>query len=141
MKKQDSTKYIRQMFWKPNIAPLYYILLFLWVFFVFIPPIMYIHGEPILPDAEFVQDEPLNGLPVVRINRDGAVYFEERYIEDISKLPSMLKKSWEGNYDFWYKILLKADMDAEFGVVQKVLNAARTADIETVGLLVDAVSR
>jgi len=141
MKKQDSTKYIRQMFWKPNIAPMYYILLFLLVSFLTAVP-MHTHGGRIeLPEAEFVQDEPLDGLPVVWIKRDGEVYFEERYIEDISTLPSMLKKTWEGNYDFRYKILLKADMDTEFGMVQQVLKAAQSVHIETVGLLAEAVSR
>ena len=141
MKKYDSTKYIRLMFWKPNIVPLCDILLILWIMFATTIPMMCTCGGIELPDAEFVRDEPLDGLPVVRINRDGTVCFEERIIEDISELPSILKESWKGNYDFRYKILLKAEANAEFGFVQQVLKAAQSVHIETVGLLVDAVSR
>lgn len=140
MRKYDATKCLRQMFWKPNTVPLCDILLVLWVLFAINVP-MLVHGGFRLPEAEFVQDEPLDGLPVVWMRRDGTVIFEERTIDDISKLPSLLKETWKGNYDFRYKILLKADVDTEFGMVQQVLKAAKKVHIETVGLLVDKVSR
>lgn len=140
MRKQDSTKYIRQMFWKPNTVPLCSILLVFWIMFACDVPLICNRGAIELPEAEFVRDEPLNGLPVVLVKHDGTVYFEEREIEDISKLPLILEKTWEGNYDFRYKILLKADAYAEFGMVQRVLKAAQSVHIETVGLLVDKIS-
>ncbi|MCP5102414.1 MAG: hypothetical protein GY950_03495, partial [bacterium] len=94
-----------------------------------------------LPEAEFVREEPFYGLPVIRVKDDGKVYFEQRFIEDLSKLPSMIKDSFEECGVEENKVLIRADMRAEFGDIQKVLKAVKKADIDTVGLIAYLVSR
>ena len=73
MKKYNYTQSLRQVFYKPNIIPMYGVLLVIIVTIMPIVPSTTSSSKLILPKAEFSQFEPLE-FPTIFINGDGSVY-------------------------------------------------------------------
>ncbi len=93
------------------------------------------HSTIVIPTARHDHYEPVQGLLTIKINAEGRVLVEQEYIDDIGTLDEVLaQKIIEGNYDTC-KILLKADKQTEFGKVVEVLDKARQAGLDTVGLV------
>lgn len=144
MEKYDSTKYLRQLFHKPNIIPMYGVLLA--ILYVMIP-LNYIPATCytgfLLPEAEFSQFEPIE-FPTIFINGDGSVYLnnliEVYKVNDVSRLPEILSVGIkDSRFKYLDKILLKADENLEFGRLQNVLKEIKKAEIDIVGLITERV--
>jgi biopolymer transport protein ExbD len=116
---------------EPNVVPLCDILLVLLIIFMVVTPMIQKGANVRLPEAAYTDDQPKPGSMLeVFVRKDGSVVFNEKVVEDISEQPEDKTK-----------ILLKADMDVEYGKIVDVMNEIKGAEIEVIGLVVDKVSR
>jgi biopolymer transport protein ExbD len=128
---------------EPNVVPLCDILLVLLIIFMVVTPMIQKGANVELPDAEYTEDQPKAGdMLEVFIKKDGSVVFAEKTVEDISKLPTLILDEIERlQPEDKTKLLLKADIDVEYGKIVDVMNEIKDAEIEVIGLVVDKVSR
>lgn len=128
---------------EPNVVPLCDILLVLLIIFMVVTPMIHRGANVTLPEAEYTEDQPKAGdMLEVSIRKDGSVVFDEKAIDDITKLPGLIMdKIEEKQPEDKTKILLKADLDVEYGKIVDVMNEIKSAEIEIIGLVVDKVSR
>jgi biopolymer transport protein TolR len=128
---------------EPNVVPLCDILLVLLIIFMVVAPMIQKGANVTLPEAEYTQDQPKAGeMFEVFVKRDGVVVFDEKTVEDISKLGGLIIEKIEKEQpENKTKILLKADNEVEYGKVVTVMNEIKDAEIEVIGLVVDKVSR
>lgn len=128
---------------EPNVVPLCDILLVLLIIFMVVAPMIQKGANVRLPEAEYTQDQPKAGeMFEVFVKRDGVVVFDEKNVEDISKLGGLIIEKIEKEQpENKTKILLKADNEVEYGKVVTVMNEIKNAEIEVIGLVVDKVSR
>lgn len=143
MKNYDPTKYLRQLFHKPNIVPMYGVLLAILATVMPIIPNTTSSYNLRIPEAEFSQPEPLE-FPTIFINREGTVCLnnlKENYaVYDISKLTEILSNAIkDSRFKYLDKILVKADEDIEFGRLQDVLKEIKKSEIDIVGLITERV--
>jgi len=124
---------------EPNVVPLCDILLVLLIIFMVVTPMIQKGANVTLPEAKNTMDEPEPGqLPTVYIKKTGEVYFESNLVEDITKLPEMIiEKFDEMQKGGEKKVLLKADIDIEYGKVVDVMNEIKNAEIEVLGLITE----
>jgi len=138
VKKQDSTKYLRQMVYRPDMVILssFFIIIFL-VVTLLVPWYGYSSGHYYVDFPEVTNDEfeAMDSLPEICIKRDGSIIFDGMIIEDLAKLPVLIEDDMEKHMIIESKILLKIDRDTPFGKVQEVLTLVKKANIETVGLV------
>jgi len=96
-----------------------------------------------LPEAKNTQQEPQPGeMITVDVGMDKAsgemkVFLEDKLVEDISKLAASIDEIMEEKQIQERKILLKADIDLEYGKVVDVMNEIRNANIEILGLVTE----
>lgn len=128
---------------EPNVVPLCDILLVLLIIFMVVTPMIQKGANVRLPEAAYTDDQPKPGAMLeVFVRKDGSVFFDEKVVEDITKLPTLILDKIEAEQpEEKNKILLKADMDVEYGKVVDVMNEIKDAEIEVIGLVVEKVSR
>ena len=128
---------------EPNVVPLCDILLVLLIIFMVVAPMIQKGANVTLPEAEYTQDQPKAGeMFEVFVKRDGTVFFDEKIVEDVSKLGALIIEKIEKEQpENKTKILLKADQEVEYGKIVTVMNEIKDAEIEVIGLVVDKVSR
>ena len=130
---------------EPNVVPLCDILLVLLIIFMVVTPMIQKGANVNLPEASNIVDEPEPGqLLTVTIRRDGQVYLEAKLIEDIATLPMEIENKLEENPDSKTneerKVLLKADLEINYGRVVDVMNEIKNSNIEIVGLVVEKLA-
>lgn len=127
---------------EPNVVPLCDILLVLLIIFMVVTPMIQKGANVELPDAEYTDDEPKAGeMMEIFIKKDGSVVFAEQAVEDITKLPTLIMNEIDKtDPEDKTKLLLKADVDVEYGRIVDVMNEIKDAEIEIIGLVVDKVS-
>lgn len=122
---------------EPNIVPFTDILLVLLVIFMVVTPSLMKGVNVKLPEAANTANQPKSGeLITVHLKEDGTIYIDDKQVEDISKLTTMLEDRLEEKKKTSNKILLRADINVEYGKVVDVMNEIKNAQIEDVGLLV-----
>lgn len=128
---------------EPNVVPLCDILLVLLIIFMVVTPMIQKGANVELPEAEYTDDQPKAGeMMEVFIKKDGTVVFAEQTVEDITKLPTLILDEIEKKQpEDRTKVLLKADVQVEYGKIVDVMNEIKDAEIEVIGLVVDKVSR
>lgn len=128
---------------EPNVVPLCDILLVLLIIFMVVTPMIQRGANVELPEAEYTDDQPKAGeMLEVFIKSDGSVVFAEQPVEDITKLPTLILDQIEKTQpEDRTKVLLKADINVEYGKIVDVMNEIKDAEIEVIGLVVDKVSR
>jgi len=128
---------------EPNVVPLCDILLVLLIIFMVVTPMIQKGANVKLPDAEYTDEQPKAGdMLEIFIQKDGTVVFMEKTVEDITKLPTLILDEIDKNkQEDKTKLLLKADIDVEYGKIVDVMNEIKDAEIEIIGLVVDKVSR
>lgn len=95
-----------------------------------------------LPEAANTQDQPEPGQMIsVDVKATGEIYLENKLLEDgLSALPSAIETLMEENQQSESKVLLKADINIEYGKLVDVMNAIREARIEVVGLVTEKLA-
>ena len=123
---------------EPNVVPLCDILLVLLIIFMVVAPMVKKGVNVTLPEAIHAIDQPeAENLLTVYIQQDGSVSFNEKLVEDITKLPFLIEELMEDRKIQEMKIGLKADVDLTYGRIQEVMSEIRNAGIDVIGLLVD----
>ena len=123
---------------EPNVVPLCDILLVLLIIFMVVTPMIQRGVNVTLPEAVHAVEQPeAEQMLTVYVGKDGVVEFDEKVVEDITKLPALIELLMEERQLQEMKIGLKADVAVKYGRVQEVMNEIRAAGIEVIGLLVE----
>lgn len=128
---------------EPNVVPLCDILLVLLIIFMVVTPMIQKGANVTLPEAKNTQEEPQPGEMITvdvgmdRYSGELKVFLENSLVEDISKLATAIDDIMEERQIVDRKILLKADIDLEYGKVVDVMNEIRSANIEILGLVTE----
>jgi len=127
---------------EPNVVPLCDILLVLLIIFMVVTPMIQKGANVKLPEAANTQDQPEPGqLISVDVKATGEIYLENKLLEDgLNSLPSAIETLMEENQQTESKVLLKADINLEYGKLVDVMNAIREARIEVVGLVTEKLA-
>lgn len=140
MKPYDATKYLKQMFCKPDIVPFAGVLMMIILLFIGLPGPGWggstrCYTPHNLPGTLFGGVEPLNGIPVICIYTDGRVCFEDHFLTDLSNFATMIEDNRELRQPVENKVYLEIDKDVEFGRVQEVLRCIKEAEVEDVAII------
>lgn len=123
---------------EPNVVPLCDILLVLLIIFMVVAPMVKKGVNVTLPEAVNAVDQPeAENMLTVYVQEDGSVSFNDKIVEDITKLPALIEEQAEEKKMQELKIGLRADVAIKYGRVQEVMTEIRNAGIEVIGLLVD----
>lgn len=127
---------------EPNVVPLCDILLVLLIIFMVVTPMIQKGANVKLPEAANTQDQPEPGqLISVDVKATGEIYLENKLLEDgLNALPAAIETLMEENQQAESKVLLKADINLEYGKLVDVMNAIREARIEVVGLVTEKLA-
>jgi len=127
---------------EPNVVPLCDILLVLLIIFMVVTPMIQKGANVKLPEAANTQDQPEPGqLISVDVKATGEIYLENKLLEDgLTALPAAIEILMEENQQAESKVLLKADINLEYGKLVDVMNAIREARIEVVGLVTEKLA-
>jgi biopolymer transport protein ExbD len=89
------------------------------------------------PEIRNGKTQPLQykGFPLVYVDYYGNTYFGDQKVEDLSKLPQMVKDKIQEKKDDGRKILVKIHPDVPYGLVTRILDGLSKAGIATVGLM------
>lgn len=123
---------------EPNVVPLCDILLVLLIIFMVVTPMIQKGANVTLPEAKYTADLPEPGqLLTVFVKNKGEVFLDEKPAEDLTKLGEMILDRMEELQKTEKKVLLKADLEVEYGRLVDVMNAIRDAQIEVIGLVTE----
>ncbi len=123
---------------EPNVVPLCDVLLVLLIIFMVVTPMIQKGANVTLPEARYTEDLPEPGqLLTVNVKKTGETYLDDKLVEDLSKLGQMILDRMEELQKTEKKVLLRADLEVEYGRLVDVMNAIRDAQIEVVGLVTE----
>ncbi|HUU04783.1 MAG TPA: hypothetical protein VMZ49_02780 [Patescibacteria group bacterium] len=136
MNKIDTTRFLRQMKYLPDIIPLANILLIV-ALIVFPGAIMNWSFLPVLEEQteiKYANYEPSGySSTSVTIKKTGEIYIIDREIEDLSKMKGLLADRMD---EFQSKRLrIFAESEAPWGKIIDVLQAAKEAGAKMVGFM------
>ncbi len=122
---------------EPNVVPLCDILLVLLIIFMVITPMVQKGANVKLPETMNYQEQPEPGkMTEVTLKQDGSVYLDNEICE-ISELVGKIQALFEDTPDAEAKVLLKADINLEYGKVVDIMNLIKDAEIEVLGLVTE----
>ena len=123
---------------EPNVVPLCDILLVLLIIFMVVTPMIQKGANVELPEARNVIDQKEPGqLITVSIKRDGTVYVDDKIVEDLGKLATLIEDQMEAKQITEKKVQLRADIEIEYGKVIDVMNEIKNAQIEILALITE----
>jgi biopolymer transport protein TolR len=123
---------------EPNVVPLCDILLVLLIIFMVVTPMIQKGANVELPEARNVIDQKEPGqLITVAIKRDGTVYVDDKIVDDLGKLATIIEDQMEAKQITEKKVQLRADIEIEYGKVIDVMNEIKNAQIEILALITE----
>ena len=126
---------------EPNVVPLCDILLVLLIIFMVITPMVREGANVKLPETMNYQEQPEPGkITEITLKQDGTIYLDNKLIEE-SDLVSRVIAILEDATDEEKKVLLKADINLEYGRVVDMMNLLKNAEIEVIGLVSEQKTR
>jgi biopolymer transport protein TolR len=118
-----------------NVTPLCDVMLVLLIIMMIVAPLLQQGVSVTLPKANNTVDKPeTQGQTVIAIGPNKAVYLNAKPVlegELVSKVTELLENQKEKI------ILIKADVEVEYGAVMATMDQLRQAGIEDIGLVVD----
>jgi len=122
---------------EPNVVPLCDILLVLLIIFMVITPMVQKGANVKLPETLNYQEQPEPGnMTEVALKLDGTIELDNKPV-DISELVGMIQAILEDSPEAESKVLLKADINLEYGKVVDIMNLIKNAEIEVIGLVTE----
>lgn len=122
---------------EPNVVPLCDILLVLLIIFMVITPMVQKGANVKLPETMNYQEQPEPGkMMEVALKQDGTIYLDNKPI-DVAELVGKIQAILEDSPDAESKVLLKADINLEYGKVVDIMNLIKNAEIEVIGLVTE----
>jgi len=118
-----------------NITPFVDVVLVLLIIFLITAPMLIRGIDVSVPRSESRNTEPDERL-VVSITKDRAVYLDEQRIE-LPRLEKVLAGLKQRNSSA--TIYIKADQDVPYGVVIEVMDKARKAGIDKLGMVTEPI--
>ena len=111
-----------------NIIPLIDVLVVLLIFYI--ATTVFKKAQPVIvivvPDSTQAKTTKEEAYAIIYVTKDSKVFYEDKPVE-LDKLGALLKEKKAGKTD--YKVAMKADTEAPFGVITKVMDAAHEAGI------------
>ncbi len=137
---------------EPNVVPLCDILLVLLIIFMVVTPMVKKGANVAIPEATNSSDQPEPGtLITVNVTKDGKVVLEggdqplvvvdpaNGSIEtQLDKLGPAIEEIFDSKEFKERKVLMKADVEVEYGTVVDVMDEIREAQVEMVGLITES---
>jgi biopolymer transport protein TolR len=118
-----------------NVTPLCDVMLVLLIIMMIVAPLLQQGVSVTLPKANNTVDKPeTQGQTVIAIGPNKAVYLNAKPVlegELVTKVTELLENQKEKI------ILIKADVEVEYGAVMATMDQLRQAGIEDIGLVVD----
>jgi len=118
-----------------NVTPLCDVMLVLLIIMMIVAPLLQQGVNVKLPVASNTTDKPeTQGQTVIAIASNKSLYLNAKPIQEnelVSKLNELLENQKEKI------ILIKADVEVEYGAVMATMDQLRQAGIEDIGLVVD----
>lgn len=112
-----------------NIIPLIDILVVLLIFYI--ATTVFKKPEPkikiVVPDSTRAKTTPDTPPSIIYVTADSKIFFDDKPVESADQLGQLLKDKLAANSGF--KVAMKADTNAPFGVITKVLDAAHFAGL------------
>ena len=122
---------------EPNVVPLCDILLVLLIIFMVITPMVQKGANVKLPETLNYQEQAEPGnMTEVALKQDGTIYLDNKPI-DIAELVGKIQAILEDSPEAESKVLLKADINLEYGKVVDIMNLIKDAEIEVIGLVTE----
>jgi biopolymer transport protein TolR len=115
-----------------NVTNLVDVILVLLVIFMITSPLMQMGVQVELPKASASAIESKTNLTVT-VKKDATLYVEDKLVP-LTALPTELTEALKGGKT---GVLLRADKEVAYGAVMKVLDTARKAGIQNVGLVTE----
>ena len=123
-----------------NIIPLIDVLVVLLIFYI--ATTVFKKAQPIIvikvPDSSQATSSKEDSYSIIYVTKDSKVFYDDKPVE-IGKLGALLKEKKEGKTT--YNVAMKADTDAPFGLITKVLDAAHVAGIPNLPTFTDDTSK
>lgn len=118
-----------------NVTPLVDVMLVLLIIMMVIAPMLQ-QGVPVeLPAAVNSTDKPdTSDQTIVNIDRQGALYVNSLPVTE-TEVIDRVKGALEGKKE--HIVYLKADKEAEYGQIMKMMDALRASQIESVSLITE----
>jgi biopolymer transport protein TolR len=118
-----------------NVTPLCDVMLVLLIIMMIIAPMLQQGVSVILPKATNTTDKPeVQGQTVIAIARDRQFYLNTKAVSE-GELGSKVTEYLENQKD--KVVLIKADVETEYGAVMAALDQLHQAGIEDIGLITD----
>ncbi len=118
-----------------NVTPLVDVMLVLLIIMMIVAPLVQKGVDVRMPIASNTTDHPETSDQVVlAVTKDGRIWINGGPIGD-SEVKERLDSAFEGKKE--KIVLIKADSDAEYGRVMKVMDDLRAAKIEDIGLITE----
>ena len=122
---------------EPNVVPLCDILLVLLIIFMVITPMVQKGANVKLPETMNYQEQPEPGnMTEVALKLDGTIELDNKPI-DVNELVGKIQAILEDTPEAESKVLLKADINLEYGKVVDIMNLIKNAEIEVIGLVTE----
>lgn len=120
---------------EPNVVPLCDILLVLLIIFMVVTPMISKGAIVQLPESVNYQSQPEPGkMTEVTLKKNGEIFLDNKLIE-VKDLVSKIENIFEDKKDAKSKVLLKADIEIEYGKVVDLMDLIKRANIEVIGLV------
>src|SRR5215212_2298821 len=118
-----------------NVTPLVDVMLVLLIIMMLVAPMLQKGADVKLPSAANTTDKPdVNGQAVVAIGANKQVYLNAVPIRQ-SDLPSKVADAIEGQTE--KVVLIKADVDVDYGTVMETMDNLRSAGVEDMALITE----
>ena len=118
-----------------NVTPLCDVMLVLLIIMMIVAPLLQQGVSVTLPKANNTVDKPeTQGQTVIAIGPNKAVYVNAKPVQEgelVTRVTELLENQKEKI------ILIKADVEVEYGAVMATMDQLRQAGIEDIGLVVD----
>ncbi len=132
----------------PNVVPLCDVLLVLLIIFMVVTPMLQKGANVKLPEASNLTDQAQPGqLPTLYVQKSGKIMLDEVIVFDptnpkytLAKLPILIEEAFEkitGETAGEKKIMLKADIEVEYGKIVELISELKKARIEDIGIITD----
>src|SRR6185436_1357488 len=116
-----------------NVTPLVDVMLVLLIIMMIVAPLVQKGVDVRMPIASNTTDHPeTSDQTVLAVTKDGRIWINGGPVSD-SEVKDRLETAFEGKKE--KIVLIKADSDAEYGRVMKVMDELRAAKIEDIGMI------
>ena len=122
----------------PNVVPLCDVLLVLLIIFMVITPMIKKGANVQLPEAtSSIDQKSAEQMVTVAINKKGEIFIGGTKIRDITEIPVRIQDEMDKKKQKEQKVLFRADVNVEYGLITDLMDAIRRAGIQDIALVTD----